>query len=148
MDTKHSRNPEQTSGNLHHEVRDVSVGPVALFGVGLFVLVLISLALMWGLFDYLEQREQALDTKPVGVMSERPKEPPQPRLQTNPVPAMKQIMDNENVLLNSYGWINEKTGAVRIPVRRAMQLLAERGLPARAGSETEKPKASPLGNQP
>jgi hypothetical protein len=136
--TRHSHDQDRHPTKLRHEVRDVSVRPIALFGVGLMVLVLISIALMRGLFTFLEKREEALDSKPAGVMAERPKEPPQPRLQTNPVPALEQILANENALLAKYEWINEKTGSVRIPVRRAMELLAERGLPARAATETQK----------
>jgi len=33
--------------------------------------------------------------------------------------------------LNSYDWIDQKAGTVRIPIDRAMQLLAQRGLPTR-----------------
>jgi hypothetical protein len=138
VDTKHSHEHDSPAGELRHEVRDVSVRSVALFGVGLAALIVVSIALMFGLFKFLENREEALDSKPAGIMAERPKEPPQPRLQTSPVPTLKQILANENALLTKYEWINEKTGSVRIPVRRAMELLAERGLPARAANETEK----------
>jgi hypothetical protein len=131
VDTKHSHGQESPSGKLHHEVRDVHVRPIAVIGVGLFALVLVSIGLMWGLFEVLEKHEEAVDSKPTGIMAERPKEPPQPRLETSPVPVLKQVLANENALLSSYGWINEKTGTVRIPVQRAMELLAQRGLPAR-----------------
>lgn len=36
--------------------------------------------------------------------------------------------------LNSYGWIDRKAGVVRIPIDRAMELVSERGLPTRKGS--------------
>jgi hypothetical protein len=131
VDTKHSYGQENPSRGIHHEVRDVDVRPIAVIGVGLFALVLVSIGLMWGLFEVLEKHEEAVDTKPTGIMAERPKEPPQPRLETTSVPILKGILANENALLSSYGWINEKTGTVRIPIQRAMELLAERGLPAR-----------------
>ena len=38
--------------------------------------------------------------------------------------------------LNSYGWVDQKAGIVHIPIERAMQLIAERGLPVRP-SETK-----------
>lgn len=134
MDIKHSHGQESPSGGIHHEVRDVDARPIAVIGVGLFALVLVSIGLMWGLFEVLEKHEEAVDSKPTGIMAERPKEPPQPRLQTTSVPVLKGILANENALLSSYGWINEKTGTVRIPIQRAMELLAERGLPARPES--------------
>ena len=37
----------------------------------------------------------------------------------------------ENKILHSYGWIDEKKGVVRIPIERAMELTAQRGLPVR-----------------
>jgi len=37
----------------------------------------------------------------------------------------------EEKKLNSYGWIDQKAGIARIPIDRAMQLLAQRGLPTR-----------------
>jgi hypothetical protein len=137
VDTKPAHGPDGPTGELHHEVRDVHVRPIVLSGVGLFALVIVSIGLMWWLFEALERQEEAVDTKPTGIMAERPKEPPQPRLQTSPVPALRQILANENGLLSSYGWINEKTGTVRIPVQRAMELLAERGLPARVESRQQ-----------
>jgi hypothetical protein len=33
--------------------------------------------------------------------------------------------------LNSYGWVDQQAGIARIPIDRAMALLAQRGLPTR-----------------
>ena len=38
----------------------------------------------------------------------------------------------ENAILGSYGWLDRKAGTVRIPIDRAMDLIAHRGLPATA----------------
>jgi hypothetical protein len=35
----------------------------------------------------------------------------------------------EDLLLNNYSWVDESQGKVRIPIERAMELLAQRGLP-------------------
>jgi hypothetical protein len=43
--------------------------------------------------------------------------------------------DDERDRLSSYGWVDREAGIVRIPIDRAMDLLAERGLPARAGPD-------------
>ncbi|PYX92592.1 MAG: hypothetical protein DMG71_17645, partial [Acidobacteria bacterium] len=43
--------------------------------------------------------------------------------------------------LNSYGWVDEKSGFVHIPIERAMQLIAQRGLPTR--SQTSAPDQLP-----
>lgn len=40
----------------------------------------------------------------------------------------KYLMDQENQL-NSYGWVDEKSGVAHIPIERAMELTVQRGLP-------------------
>jgi len=59
---------------------------------------------------------------------------PVPRLQILPAQELNAFRTREEAELNSYGWINRTAGIVRIPVARAMDLLLERGMPARAGT--------------
>ncbi|PYX87325.1 MAG: hypothetical protein DMG68_12200 [Acidobacteria bacterium] len=35
----------------------------------------------------------------------------------------------EEEILNSYGWVDPKAGVAHIPIEKAMELLAQRGLP-------------------
>jgi hypothetical protein len=35
----------------------------------------------------------------------------------------------EDLLLDNYSWVDESTGKARIPIERAMELIAQRGLP-------------------
>jgi hypothetical protein len=35
----------------------------------------------------------------------------------------------ERAALTTYGWVDRKSGVVRMPIERAMELLVERGLP-------------------
>ncbi len=55
--------------------------------------------------------------------------PPAPRLQADPAVDLAAMHAREDRLLTTYGVAED--GAVRIPVERAMVLLAERGLPVR-----------------
>jgi hypothetical protein len=57
--------------------------------------------------------------------------PPAPRLQVFPSQDLKQMRQTTEVVLNSYHWVDKEAGVVGIPVDRAMQILAEKGLPAR-----------------
>ena len=43
----------------------------------------------------------------------------------------------EEAALNSYGWVDKDAGIVKIPVDRAMEILAKKGLPARKQEEDE-----------
>jgi hypothetical protein len=57
-----------------------------------------------------------------------------PHLQIMPAEELKDFRAREEAELNSSGWINRTAGVVRIPIARAMDLLLERGLPVRSGT--------------
>jgi hypothetical protein len=57
-------------------------------------------------------------------------EPPAPRLQVNPALDIHEHRKAEQAVLASYGWVDKGAGTVRIPIARAMALLAERGIQA------------------
>jgi hypothetical protein len=57
--------------------------------------------------------------------------PPAPRLQQHPITDLHALQQREDSLLLNYQWIDRAHGRVRIPISRAMTLLAERGLPVR-----------------
>jgi hypothetical protein len=52
-------------------------------------------------------------------------------LQTNPNADLEQFQAEQEVLLNSYAWVDKNAGIIRIPIERAMDLIAQRGLPTR-----------------
>ncbi len=113
-----------------YERRDISVRVVGLFLLGLLVSVGVVLLLMALLFNYLTAREAARDV-PLSPLAEARPLPPEPRLQVQAREDLKALRAAEDALLNSYGWVDAKAGVVRIPIERAMELLVERGLPAR-----------------
>jgi hypothetical protein len=133
VDIKHGHEHEPPAG-IHHETSDVHVRPLAWLGVGLAALILISIVAVKGIFEFLDRQQARSDVTPPPMMTQRPQQPPEPRLQTTPVPNRKLIVEEESKQLTTYGWVDSKGGAVRIPVEQAMKLLAERGLPARDGS--------------
>jgi len=52
----------------------------------------------------------------------------------------KFLMDQEKEL-NSYGWVDEKAGVAHIPIDRAMDLIAQRGLPVQSAAAGKAPAA-------
>ena len=56
-----------------------------------------------------------------------------PRLQLSAPEDLGKFRKQEEAELNSYGWINQTSGTMRIPIERTMELIAQRGLPVRAG---------------
>ena len=133
MDTKHGHEHEPPAG-INHETSDVHVRPLAWLGVGLAALIVISMVAVKGVFEFLDRQQARSDVAPPPMMIQRPQQPPEPRLQTTPVPNRRLIVEQESKRLTTYGWVDPKSGIVRIPVDHAMKLLAERGLPARDGS--------------
>lgn len=57
-----------------------------------------------------------------------------PHLQLSPSADLKQFRGREEAELNTYGWIDRTSGIVRVPIERAMELVLQRGLPTRSGS--------------
>jgi hypothetical protein len=73
-------------------------------------------------------------------------EPPAPRLQVDPALDIFEHRKIEQQVLTSYGWVDQKSGVVRIPVERAMGLLVERGIQAPPAAPAAAPAAQ--GTQP
>jgi hypothetical protein len=128
--------PEPTGSLIPgHERRDVEVRRLVLFGVTLTLTVALSLIAMRLLFVYfVSHPPPAAPASPWAAASEVP---PAPRLQLTPQADLAQMRQAEDKLLNSYGWVDRKAGTVRLPIDRAIQLLAQRGLPVRKPAPEE-----------
>ncbi len=137
--------PELEHPEVHHEEKDVNVWAVGKFAIALVLICIAALFILFGLFRYFQAREAAVQAplKP-GVNIDARRLPPAPRLQDAPILDLKQMRDAEDQILGSYGWVDRQNGTVRIPIDRAIDLLAQRGLPSRsqAGPQTAAPDVS------
>ena len=73
---------------------------------------------------------------------------PQPRLQTNEVMDMSRLLQSEHKILYAEQPFLDSTGTVHLPIREAMKLIAERGLPVRpagAAATIVSERAAPAG---
>jgi hypothetical protein len=61
------------------------------------------------------------------------REPPAPRLQTQPFKEYYLLQQDTNERLQSYGWTDKANGNVHIPIDRAIELTLQNRLPARTG---------------
>lgn len=113
-----------------HERSDVRIGPIVGFGAGMVIVAVVIHVALWGLFNAFLDRDTASEPLPP-PLARTPQFPPEPRLQVNYEADMRRLRESEDAVLNGYGWVNQDAGVVRIPIDRAMELLAERGLPAR-----------------
>ena len=129
--------PHRTEPGVLHEESDVNIVGVLGFGGALVVVAAIIHLLAYVLFGYFNAREGVTVPReyPLAASQGR-REPPEPRLQTDPRQDLADLRAKEEELLGSYGWVDKNAGVVRIPIEAAMKLTLERGLPSR----TEKPQ--------
>lgn len=122
--------PDLSRPENRFEHRDVNVWAVYKFGIALSVLCVLAVGLLFGLYRYFMAREGgALPQQQVNVDARDL--PPLPRLQSAPIEDLKEMRAAEDKILGGYGWVDQQHGIVRIPIDRAIDMLAQRGLPAR-----------------
>ena len=119
------------ASELGHETQDVSIGPIVKFGVGLAIVTALVSVAMWGLFRWFE-RSQNRRQEPLAPMvaANLKRTPREPRLEPDPLAPRLAAREHEDAVLTSWGWVDRNAGVARIPIDRAMELLARRGLPA------------------
>ena len=121
---------EQSVAQRGYERRDVNVRAVMWFAIGLVAVAIILHLGLAGLYVVFKHKHPSPDA-PSRIELQPRMVAPQPRLQTNPAIDLEQFRADEEAKLNSYGWVDRPAGVVRIPIERAMDLVAQRGLPTR-----------------
>jgi hypothetical protein len=132
---------------VEFEREDLAPKPILLFLLALIVGCLLVALLLRGMYSFLDAYENhhepaqsplaqqaTSDTRTVSpgeVMKF-----PQPRLETDEPREINDFREKEEETLHSYSWVDQQAGVVRIPIDRAMQLLAQRGLPTRPQTGT------------
>lgn len=121
-----------TGGHGGYEKSDVSYPPIVLTSLILTAMVLLAFVTMWWLLTFLTHKniERQGPVSAVAVEARR-SEPPEPRLQAHPLQDLVELRAAEAAILETYGWIEREAGIVRIPIERALELTAERGLPVK-----------------
>jgi hypothetical protein len=128
-DSKHRAGHGLVNPHVHHEPDDVNVVAVTKFGIALALMIVLTLFLLWGLFNYFKHQEAA--ASPPGPPGPAAQLPPEPRLEKTPVLDLRELREAEDQALDRYAWVDPNKGVVRIPVERAIDILAQRGLPSR-----------------
>lgn len=128
------------AGDAGFEREDLGARSVFTFLIGLALVVALVYFVVWGMYSYLDayQRAHQPAQNPLAqrvATDTRVVTPsditnfPEPRLEKNERLEINDFRQQEERMLNSYGWVDEKAGVVHIPIERAMQLVAQRGLP-------------------
>ncbi|MGB8261428.1 MAG: hypothetical protein WCE75_13800 [Terracidiphilus sp.] len=146
--------PEEVDASKGYEPTDVRVTGVVVFLVALTVFVVVAAVMAYGIGKAVNAHmaredgptsrwSKTVDLRPLGNLPNNPQmqnkleklteEFPEPRVQTDD--GNQDVADlhaREDLLLENYSWAgNGPDGKprVRIPIERAMQLVAQRGLP-------------------
>ena len=131
--------PEHSAG---YERRDANLSALLQFGFWLAVLLAVTLGGMKWTFGYFSRTEPLGSPASPLVKPDARVLPPSPRLQSQPHLELKDYCEAQVAKVNSYAWVDERSGVVRVPVDRAMDLVLDRGLPARSAGEAPARSAS------
>ncbi len=147
----HDHRPEEIDASHGYERSDVRVTGIVVFLTALSIFVAVVGALSYGIGKAIDKhmaREDGprnkwastVDVRQLGNMPNNPEmqnklaemtqQFPTPRVQTDD--GNQDVADlhaREDLLLEHYSWVDQSQGKVRIPIDRAIQLLAQRGLP-------------------
>jgi len=133
-------------GNGGFEREDLGSKPIIAFIVTVVVLGVVIYYGLWGMFHVLdtqinknnETRTPLIQAKTETrtVQDQQIKAFPEPRLEDNERTELNDTRYAEEERLNSAGWVDEKGGVAHIPIDRAMQLIAQRGLPTQPQAGT------------
>lgn len=139
----------QAAVEAGHEVDHVGGRLLWSAGIAFVVLTVVAVIVVWILQPFMVRSQEAESppANPLAAAFGRT-EPPAPRLQVDPALDIHDHRAAEAKVLESYGWVDQKTGVVRIPIARAMELLAQRGVAATAGAGDPAAAAPAPGAQP
>jgi hypothetical protein len=153
--------PEPIDISLGYEATDANVKGIAVFLIALAIFVAVTGILCYGIgavFNAHMNKEDGPNSKWTKTADVRQlgNLPSSPELQnkvselTQTFPTPRLLIDDgdedvaqmharENLLLSNYSWIDQSKGTVRIPIERAMELIAQHGLPVAQPQETAPP---------
>lgn len=123
-----------------HETRDADIRKLVWMGVGLVGLIIFGFIVTEGAFHYLVGQHPI--KRPTTLFT-RSQMPPPPLIQEHPGGELATYMEQQDHLLDSYGWVDRKAGIVRIPIARAMDLLLQKGLPVRPLGQVTRAVSAP-----
>ena len=145
MNDREQKEIRTASPDAGHETSDVAAGPLLKAGIGVAALVVFSFVAIVVLYKVLEYYQPLLEDVPHPLRRVRAEQLPEPNLAVDGPHLRRVLQVEENEVLTEYAWVDQEQGTVRLPVARAMDLLAERGLPA-PKAKAAAPKAAPVGD--
>jgi hypothetical protein len=149
--------PANSAGDSGYERQDIGAKGILYFLLGLAVAGLLAFFVVDGLYSFLNRRSEAQQAPVNPLVTNAPADTrnigtdypqgafPNPRWEVDERGQLNDIRIKEEQTLQSYDYIDKNAGTVRIPIDRAMDLIAQRGLPVQKAT-AEAPVAAPGGD--
>ena len=140
-------NPE-TPGRRGHESIEINVRLIVVFLTGVVVssmMIYFGLNALTSAMAHPPRGSQRFPSRVSPASLDDPQAFPAPRLQVVPRVDLATLRDHERAESSSYGWIDRDAGIARIPIDRAIDIVAKRGLPK---GRTAAPRGSRTPEQP
>ncbi len=97
----------------------------------LATVILVLMATTYWIYKFTTSR-QAARYPAVSPLAYTRESTPEPRLQIDAPRELRELRAAEEAALHGYAWIDKDRAMIRIPIDRAIEVLAQRGLPVRA----------------
>jgi hypothetical protein len=135
-------NVPSKSSDAGHELTDLSPRKIALFAITLAATIFLVFLVAYALFGYFDNvwLKNQVALSPLSFIREPT---PEPHLLVRPGNDLKAMRADEDLILNSYDWVDKEKGVARIPIDRAMEIIAQRGLPTRIPNRDTAAKENP-----
>ena len=117
-----------------HEKTDAGVHAAGILGGAFIILLIFGIVTGYLAFRFFDSPESV--GPPASPLSSGRVIPKGPRLQVNADDDLVDYLDREQQALDSYGWLDQKAGVVRVPIDQAMDVVLKNGLPVR-GAEPQ-----------
>jgi hypothetical protein len=146
-----SHGPDKVDASAGYEKTDVQVTGIVVFLAALGIFVVVTAVLCYGIGMVINANmtkedgpkskwSTSVDVRTLGDLASNPElqnkmaamtqQFPTPRLQLDDGnQEIADLHDREDLLLENYSWADQSKGKVRIPIERAMELIAQQGLP-------------------
>jgi hypothetical protein len=151
---------EEIDASKGYEQSDVRESGIVVFLVALGIFAMVTAGVSYGIGKVINAHmakedgptskwARTADVRPLGNLANNPEMQKKLAEMTQSFPTPRLLIDDgnqdvadlharEDLLLDNYSWADESQGNVRIPIGRAMELIAQRGLPV-APAEEQRP---------
>jgi hypothetical protein len=146
----HNTGQEPRHTDVSFEGRDIKTGTIYGYLFALGIAVVASLLICVYILRFTLNYAASTDAPPPPSREALGKDyqmmPPEPRLQgvpghqTDPQADLRTMIRNDSEANEKLDWIDRSSGIAQIPVKDAMKIIAEKGLPAGPVSAVEKKK--------